>query len=100
MDVRFVRPYYRGGKLWCWLSNTGHWPDTGGAVPGGFSASATAVEQEGLRLPPVKLFKKGNWIKKFIQLFVLTFVWPISALETLRRRQRLYKLDRIDLIYS
>jgi N-methylhydantoinase B len=59
MDVRFVRPYYRDGKLWCWLSNTGHWPDTGGAVPGGFSASATAVEQEGLRLPPVKLFKKG-----------------------------------------
>src|SRR6056300_634409 len=22
MDVRFVRPYYRHGKLWCWLSNT------------------------------------------------------------------------------
>jgi len=60
MDVRFVRPYYREGKLWCWLSNTGHWPDTGGSVPGGFSASATAVEQEGLRLPPVKLFKKGE----------------------------------------
>lgn len=60
MDVRFVRPYYREGKLWCWLSNTGHWPDTGGSVPGGFSASATAVEQEGLRLPPVKLFKNGE----------------------------------------
>ena len=60
MDVRFVRPYYRQDKLWCWLSNTGHWPDTGGAVPGGFSASATEVEQEGLRLPPVKLFKKGE----------------------------------------
>jgi len=60
MDVRFVRPYYRRNKLWCWLSNTGHWPDTGGAVPGGFSASATEVEQEGLRLPPVKLFKKGE----------------------------------------
>jgi len=60
MDVRFARPYWRGGRLWCWLSNTGHWPDTGGAVPGGFSASATAVEQEGLRLPPVKLFKRGE----------------------------------------
>ena len=60
MDVRFARPYYRSGRLWCWLSNTGHWPDTGGAVPGGFSASATAVEQEGLRLPPVKLFKRGQ----------------------------------------
>ena len=59
MDVRFARPVWRAGRIWCWLSNTGHWPDIGGAVPGGFSASATAVEQEGLRLPPVKLFKKG-----------------------------------------
>ena len=59
MDVRFARPFYRKGEIFCWLSNTGHWPDTGGAVPGGFSASATAVEQEGLRLPPVKLFKQG-----------------------------------------
>lgn len=60
MDVRFARPFYRNGALFCWLSNTGHWPDTGGAVPGGFSASATSVEQEGLRLPPVKLFKRGK----------------------------------------
>lgn len=59
MDVRFAMPVWRAGKIFCWLSNTGHWPDIGGAVPGGFSASATAVEQEGLRLPPVKLFKKG-----------------------------------------
>ncbi|AVO38799.1 hydantoinase B/oxoprolinase family protein [Pukyongiella litopenaei] len=60
MDVRFAMPFYRGDSLFCWLSNTGHWPDTGGAVPGGFSASATAVEQEGLRLPPVRLFKQGE----------------------------------------
>ena len=59
MDVRFAMPVFRAGGIFCWLSNTGHWPDIGGAVPGGFSASATAVEQEGLRLPPVKLFKKG-----------------------------------------
>ncbi|PTW59039.1 N-methylhydantoinase B [Breoghania corrubedonensis] len=59
MDVRFAMPFYRDGEIFCWLSNTGHWPDTGGAVPGGFSASATSVEQEGLRLPPVRLFKKG-----------------------------------------
>lgn len=59
MDVRFAMPFYRDGKIFCWLSNTGHWPDTGGAVPGGFSASAISAEQEGLRLPPVKLFKAG-----------------------------------------
>lgn len=59
MDVRFAKPFYRNGEIYCWLSNTGHWPDTGGSVPGGFSASATSVEQEGLRLPPVRLFKEG-----------------------------------------
>ncbi|WP_289153316.1 hydantoinase B/oxoprolinase family protein [uncultured Salipiger sp.] len=60
MDVRFAMPVWRNGEIFCWLSNTGHWPDIGGSVPGGFSASATAVEQEGLRLPPVKLFKRGR----------------------------------------
>ncbi len=59
MDVRMAMPFFYDGEIFCWLSNTGHWRDTGGAVPGGFSATATEVEQEGLRLPPVKLFKAG-----------------------------------------
>ena len=59
MDVRFALPFYYRGEHFCWLQNTGHWPDIGGMVPGGFSAHATEVEQEGLRLPPVKLFKRG-----------------------------------------
>ena len=60
MDVKFVRPFFYRGEMFAWLSNVGHWPDLGGAVPGGFSASATEIEQEGLRLPPVKLFKEGR----------------------------------------
>jgi N-methylhydantoinase B len=59
MDVKFVKPFFYKRRLWCWLANTGHWPDIGGMVPGGFSANATEVEQEGLRLPPVKLYKRG-----------------------------------------
>ena len=59
MDVRFALPFYYRGEHYCWLQNTGHWPDIGGMVPGGFSSKATEVEQEGLRLPPVKLFKRG-----------------------------------------
>src|SRR3954463_16255829 len=60
MDVRFVKPFFYKGEIFAWLANTGHWPDIGGMVPGGFSAHATEVEQEGLRLPPVKLFKSGE----------------------------------------
>ncbi len=68
MDVRFAMPVFRDGAIFCWLSNTGHWPDIGGSVPGGFSASATAVEQEGLRLPPVKLFRKGELVAEIHQI--------------------------------
>lgn len=68
MDVRFAMPVWRQGSIYCWLSNTGHWPDTGGAVPGGFSASATSAEEEGLRIPPVKLFKNGELDQEIYQI--------------------------------
>jgi N-methylhydantoinase B len=70
MDVRFAKPFFYKGELFCWLANTGHWPDTGGAVPGGFSANATEVEQEGLRLPPVKLFKRGEMDEEILAIIL------------------------------
>jgi N-methylhydantoinase B len=70
MDVRFAKPFFYRGELFCWLANTGHWPDTGGAVPGGFSANATEVEQEGLRLPPVKLFKEGKMDEEILSIIL------------------------------
>ena len=70
MDVRFHKPFFYKGEMFAWLSNTGHWPDTGGAVPGGFSANATEVEQEGLRLPPVKLFKEGVMNEEILSIIL------------------------------
>ncbi|MSQ71222.1 MAG: methylhydantoinase [Betaproteobacteria bacterium] len=70
MDVKFVKPFFYKGKLFAWLANTGHWPDTGGMVPGGFSANATEVEQEGLRLPPVKLFKQGELDQEILSIIL------------------------------
>lgn len=58
-DVRMVKAVFYRGEPWCLLANTGHWPDIGGMVPGGFACQATEIEQEGLRIPPVKLCRKG-----------------------------------------
>jgi N-methylhydantoinase B len=68
MDVKFAKPFFYRGRHFAWLANTGHWPDTGGMVPGGFSAHATEVEQEGLRLPPVKLFKAGKLDEEILSI--------------------------------
>ncbi|HEX6141917.1 MAG TPA: hydantoinase B/oxoprolinase family protein [Geminicoccaceae bacterium] len=70
MDVKFVRPFFYRGELFAWLANTGHWPDMGGMVPGGFSAHATEVEQEGLRLPPVRLFKEGRLDEEILRIIL------------------------------
>jgi N-methylhydantoinase B len=68
MDVKMMRPFHYRGKLWCYLSNTGHWPDTGGMVPGGFATRATEVVQEGLRIPPVKLLRRGVMQDDILQI--------------------------------
>lgn len=68
MDVKMVTPFYYRGKLWCYLANAGHWPDTGGMVPGGFSTTATEIHQEGLRIPPVKLVRKGRIVQDVVDM--------------------------------
>lgn len=68
MDVKMVRPFYYKGEPWCYLSNTGHWPDTGGMVPGGFNSTATEIHQEGLRIPPVKLVRRGEMDPEIVRL--------------------------------
>ena len=89
MDVRFVKPFFYKGEVFAWLANTGHWPDIGGMVPGGFSASATEVEQEGLRLPPVKFFKKGEMDQEILSIILsATSASPTSGSATSRRRPR------------
>ncbi|PKW16127.1 hydantoinase B/oxoprolinase family protein [Saccharopolyspora spinosa] len=60
MDTKMVRPFFYHGELFAMLANTGHWPDLGGRVPGGFAAEASDCYQEGLRIPPVRLFEGAD----------------------------------------
>jgi N-methylhydantoinase B len=58
-DFRLVRPLMRDGKPFAWLASVGHWLDIGGNVAGGYNPAATECHQEGVLIPPVKLFRKG-----------------------------------------
>jgi N-methylhydantoinase B len=59
-DFKLVRPYFRDGRLFCYLASVGHWHDVGGNVPGNYNPVATECFQEGMLIPPVKLFVKGE----------------------------------------
>ncbi len=84
MDVKMVRPFFYRGKLWSYLSNTGHWSDTGGMVPGGFAATATEIHQEGLRLPPVKLVRRGEMVGDVVDIVLSNIRVPEERLGDMR----------------
>ena len=84
MDVKMVMPFYYRGKLWCYLSNTGHWPDTGGMVPGGFNSTATEIQQEGLRLPPVKIVRRGEIVQDVVDIILNNIRVPEERIGDIR----------------
>ena len=55
-DVKAIRPVFVDGALVAFAVNLAHWADIGGAVPGSYVAGATDAWQEGLRIPPFRLF--------------------------------------------
>jgi N-methylhydantoinase B len=70
MDVRLVRPFFYEGKLWAWLANSAHWADIGGSVAGGFSSNTSEVHQEGLRLPPIRICRRGEIDRDLLNLIL------------------------------
>ena len=58
-DFKLVRPFFRGGKLFCFLASAAHWHDVGGAVPGNYNPAATECWQEAVQIPPVRIQRDG-----------------------------------------
>jgi len=58
-DLTVVLPVFADGRLVCWAINRAHQSDIGGATHGSYNAAATEIWQEGLRIPPLKLYDAG-----------------------------------------
>ena len=58
-DVFVSEPVYVAGELVGWIASTAHLMDVGGMVFGSFAPHATECFQESVRVPPVRLFRKG-----------------------------------------
>jgi len=52
-------PVFKDGRHIAWSAMFGHMSDNGGMVPGSIPIQATTIYQEGIRIPPIKLYKKG-----------------------------------------
>jgi len=59
-DLTLVTPVFQDGDIIAFAANRAHHADVGGSRAGSVAADSTEIYQEGLRIPPVKLFEGGE----------------------------------------
>jgi N-methylhydantoinase B len=101
-DLRLVRPYFRGGEVFCYLASVGHWHDVGGNVPGNYNPAATECFQEGVLIPPVKLFDRGEMRQDVVDILMANSRLPGSAYGDLNGQVNALELGvrRLDALLS
>jgi N-methylhydantoinase B len=76
-DMAFVAPVFSGGRIVAFTGSIAHKADVGGTNPGSTSANATEIFQEGLLLPPMKIWDKGVLLNDVERLILANTRQPV-----------------------
>ncbi|MBP6563019.1 MAG: hydantoinase B/oxoprolinase family protein [Neisseriaceae bacterium] len=68
LDCCMYKPVFYQGELVFWAVCKGHVTDIGGPVPAGYNPDAKEIYAEGLRIPPIKIWDKGQRREDVINL--------------------------------
>ena len=75
-DVTAFVPVFDGERLAFWSINRSHQSDIGGATHGAYNPGATEIFQEGIRIPPLKLYDEGRLREDVMAMIVLNVRHP------------------------
>ena len=70
-DVSIAMPVFADGQLLGFVCNIAHHADIGGMSPGSMAGGMKDIYQEGLRIPVVKLFRKGKLDQDIFDILLL-----------------------------
>ena len=83
-DLHMIKPYFYGRRIvcygWCFI----HFSDMGGRVPSSISPSNHEIFQEGLRVPPMKIVKRGVLNQDFVEVFTANCRTPDANMGDVR----------------
>ena len=77
-DINLATPVYLAGELQGFVCNIAHHADVGGMAPGSMAGGMSEIYQEGLRIPVIRLFKKGKLQQDILDLLLLNVRVPIE----------------------
>lgn len=69
-DWCIVYPVFHDNEQMLWVGNKAHQQDTGGGAPGGYNPNAIDIYAEGLRIPPLRIVRKGRERKSVMDLIM------------------------------
>lgn len=84
MDLYCIAPVHYGGQLVGFVGNIAHHSDLGGMAAGGVAGGIREIYLEGLRLPMVKLYKKGAEDKEITSIIENQIRVPHKTLGDIR----------------
>lgn len=97
-DTRIIRPVFYDGQLIAFMQVNGHWADMGGSVPGSFDVNSKDHYGEGMRIPPVRIWSKGEYLKDVANVLVANMRVPEERLGDLRSQAEATKTGETQLI--
>ncbi|MBI1730442.1 hydantoinase B/oxoprolinase family protein [Candidatus Acetothermia bacterium] len=83
-DITLITPIFEKNKLQAIAANRAHHADVGGIVPGSVPGNSTEIFQEGLRIPPIKLWSQSELNQEAFQLILANVRTPIEREGDLR----------------
>ena len=69
-DWLMMMPIYIDGRIVSWAAMFGHMTDIGGKVPGSLPTDAAQIFEEGIQIPPVKIYRKGELNKEILEMIL------------------------------
>jgi len=69
-DWLVMMPIFHDGRIVGWAAMFGHMTDIGGKVPGSLPTDARQIFEEGIQIPPVKIFRAGELNREILDLLV------------------------------
>jgi N-methylhydantoinase B len=75
-DLCITQPIFWNGDLVAYVQSYGHVTDVGGLTPGSVMIGATDIHQEGIIIPPVKIFSRGEVVEPLYRTIVNNSRYP------------------------
>lgn len=75
-DLALVSPVFIDGRLAAFVANLAHHADVGGAAQGSMSGGMREIWQEGLRIPVMRLYSRGQLNSEVMELLLLNMRLP------------------------